>query len=100
MNAELPPFKNGEHNSERASTVDRDITPLSISRDCPWLITGAALYTSPGGSKAKTTAATVVKSGVPLEKSLQSHDDPDEVVPTGEKPHVTHTNWVPAQTLV
>jgi len=28
MNAELPPFKNGERNSERASTLDRDITPL------------------------------------------------------------------------
>jgi len=28
MNAELPPFKNGEHNSESASTLDRDITPL------------------------------------------------------------------------
>jgi len=28
MNAELPPFKNGEHNSESASTIDRDITPL------------------------------------------------------------------------
>ena len=29
MNAELPPFKNGEHNSECASTIDRVITPLS-----------------------------------------------------------------------
>jgi len=29
MNAELPPFKNGEHNSESASTVDRVITPLT-----------------------------------------------------------------------
>jgi len=28
MNAELPPFKNGEHNSESASTIDRVITPL------------------------------------------------------------------------
>jgi len=28
MNAELPPFKNGEHNSDSASTLDRDITPL------------------------------------------------------------------------
>jgi len=27
MNTELPPFKNEEHNS--ASTLDRDITPLS-----------------------------------------------------------------------
>ena len=27
MNAELPPFKNGDHNSENASTVDRVITP-------------------------------------------------------------------------
>ena len=29
MTAELAPFKNGEHNSERASTVDHDITSLS-----------------------------------------------------------------------
>jgi len=29
MNVELSPFKNGEHNSESASTHDRDITPLS-----------------------------------------------------------------------
>ena len=28
MNAELPPFKNGEHNSESASALDRDITPF------------------------------------------------------------------------
>ena len=28
MNTDLPPFKNGEHNSESASTLDRDITPL------------------------------------------------------------------------
>jgi len=28
MNTELPPFKNGEHNSESASTVDRVITSL------------------------------------------------------------------------
>jgi len=28
MNAELPPFKNGEHNSEGASTIDRVMTPL------------------------------------------------------------------------
>jgi len=28
MNAELPPFKNGEHNSESASTFDRDTAPL------------------------------------------------------------------------
>jgi len=31
MNAESPPFKNREHNSESASTIDRVITP-SISR--------------------------------------------------------------------
>jgi len=30
MNAELHPFKNGEHNSESASTIDRVITPLKI----------------------------------------------------------------------
>jgi len=30
MNTELPPFKNGEHNSESASTLDRDITTLSM----------------------------------------------------------------------
>jgi len=29
MNAELPPFKNGEHNSENASTIDPVITPLT-----------------------------------------------------------------------
>ena len=29
MNAELPPFKNGEHNSESTSTIDRVITPLN-----------------------------------------------------------------------
>ena len=29
MNAELPPFKNGKHNFESASTLDRDITPLN-----------------------------------------------------------------------
>ena len=28
MNAELPPFKNEEHNSESASTIDHVITPL------------------------------------------------------------------------
>ena len=30
MNAELPLFKNGEHNSESASTIDRVITPLKV----------------------------------------------------------------------
>jgi len=29
MNAELPPFKNGEHNSEKESTIDRVIIPLT-----------------------------------------------------------------------
>ena len=29
MNAELPSFKNGEHNSEGASIIDRVRTPLS-----------------------------------------------------------------------
>jgi len=29
MSAELPPFKNGKHNSESASTLNRDITPLT-----------------------------------------------------------------------
>ena len=29
LNAELPPLKNGECNSENASTIDRIITPLS-----------------------------------------------------------------------
>jgi len=28
MNAELPPFKNGEHNPESAPTIDHVITPL------------------------------------------------------------------------
>jgi len=30
MNAELPPFTNGEHKSESASKFDRDITPLMV----------------------------------------------------------------------
>jgi len=30
MNAELPPFKNGEHNSESASTIDRVTGPLKL----------------------------------------------------------------------
>jgi len=30
MNAELPSFKNGKHNSESASTIDRAITPLML----------------------------------------------------------------------
>ena len=29
MNAELPPFKNRERNSESASTIDHLITPLT-----------------------------------------------------------------------
>ena len=29
MNAELPPFKNREYNSESTSTIDRVITPLT-----------------------------------------------------------------------
>jgi len=29
MNADLSPFKNGEYNSESASTLDRDITSLN-----------------------------------------------------------------------
>ena len=29
MNAELPPFKNGEDNSKSEATLDCDITPLS-----------------------------------------------------------------------
>ena len=31
MNAELPPIKNGDHNSVSAYTIDRDITPLMES---------------------------------------------------------------------
>ena len=31
MKAELPLFKNGEHNSESACTIDRVITPLIIA---------------------------------------------------------------------
>ena len=31
MNAELLPFKDGEHNSESASTLDRDIATLNES---------------------------------------------------------------------
>jgi len=34
MNAELPPFKNGEHNSESASTIDLVITPLTLLTLC------------------------------------------------------------------
>jgi len=30
MNAELPPFKNGEDSSESASTLDRGLTPLPL----------------------------------------------------------------------
>jgi len=30
MNGKLPPFENGEYNSESASTVDRDITLNSV----------------------------------------------------------------------
>jgi len=30
MNAEFPPFKNGEYNSEKMSTIDSDIAPLNI----------------------------------------------------------------------
>ena len=30
MNAELHPFTNGQHSSESASTIDRDITPLTF----------------------------------------------------------------------
>jgi len=30
MDADLPPFKNREHNSESVSTLDRDITPLTM----------------------------------------------------------------------
>jgi len=30
MNAELPPFKNGVHNSESASTIDRGLTTLRM----------------------------------------------------------------------
>jgi len=32
MNAELPPFKNGEHNSESESTIDRVIPPLNVEK--------------------------------------------------------------------
>ena len=31
MNAELPLFNNGEHNSKSAPTIDRVITPLTTS---------------------------------------------------------------------
>ena len=33
VNAELPPFKNGEHNSENASIIDRVITPLRTHQE-------------------------------------------------------------------
>jgi len=33
MNAELPPFKNEEHNSESASTIDRVITSLRLNEN-------------------------------------------------------------------
>jgi len=33
MNAVLPPFKNGEHNSESMSTTGRVITPLNSFLD-------------------------------------------------------------------
>ena len=31
MHVELPPFKNGEYNSESAFTIDRVTTPLILS---------------------------------------------------------------------
>jgi len=34
MNAELPPVKNGEHNSESATTIDSVIIPLTHFRNC------------------------------------------------------------------
>ena len=30
MNAELPPFKNGKHNSKSVSTLNRDLTPFTL----------------------------------------------------------------------
>jgi len=37
MNAELPSFKNGEHNLEGAWTIDRVITPLRKSGIEGWM---------------------------------------------------------------
>jgi len=37
MNAELPPFKNGEHNSESASTPTRGLTLLTLTMHSPFL---------------------------------------------------------------
>ena len=41
MNAELPPFKTGKHNSENASTIDRVITPTGVWQDV--LVGGATM---------------------------------------------------------
>jgi len=39
MNEELPPFKNGEHNSESASTIDRVIiADRSYNYGHRWLV--------------------------------------------------------------
>jgi len=35
MNVELPPFKNGEHNSKGVSILDCGLTPLSMSLVSP-----------------------------------------------------------------
>jgi len=38
MNTELPPFKNGEHNSGSASTIERVITPLKEIRPPSYIL--------------------------------------------------------------
>jgi len=45
VNAELPPFKNGEYKSENASTIDRVITALINSEEVhPTIICIVAFY--------------------------------------------------------
>ena len=36
MNAEMPPFKHGEHNFKEVLTVDRVLTPLSVFDCLQW----------------------------------------------------------------
>ena len=43
MNAELPPFKNGEHDSKHASTTDHVITPLRMLVMSGYAIVGDCL---------------------------------------------------------
>ena len=39
MNAELPPFKNGELNSAKTSTINYVITPLNFTQQLDGIVT-------------------------------------------------------------